>query len=218
MFFKNGNSIVHLNVGGTKFEVARSTIDKYPETMLANLVSQKWQNNPEEEVFIDRDGDAFRFVLSYMRDAEVSLPATVSKNANLRELEYYGFRNISEGAVYFDTISPVDVLRGMGQFNDKYTADVKHHEALQEDLTREKVCRDTAYQCFIQLAQQWRSTSKQNVMEVYLQSERFTMSHASAKEDLTCLRIHLETYGLVLHEMKKFSAKDVKFSLSLKRN
>ena len=41
-------------------------------------------------IFIDRDGLRFRYVLDYLRDHEINLPMTESREAMHKELEYYG--------------------------------------------------------------------------------------------------------------------------------
>lgn len=51
------SSTIKFNVGGRHFEVSRDLIDTHSETMLGKLVSDAWQKDPEEEVFIDRDGN-----------------------------------------------------------------------------------------------------------------------------------------------------------------
>ena len=58
---------IKFNVGGRSFEVSRDLIEKHSETMLGKLVSEAWQADPEEPVFIDRDGDIFAHVLNYLR-------------------------------------------------------------------------------------------------------------------------------------------------------
>ena len=60
-------STIKFNVGGRHFEVSRDLIDTHSETMLGKLVSDVWQEDPEQEVFIDRDGDIFAHVLDYLR-------------------------------------------------------------------------------------------------------------------------------------------------------
>ena len=42
-------------------------MEKHSETMLGKLVSEAWQSDPEEPVFIDRDGDISALVLNYLR-------------------------------------------------------------------------------------------------------------------------------------------------------
>ena len=58
---------IKFNVGGKHFEVSRDLMEKHSETMLGRLVSEAWQQDPEEPVFIDRNGDTFAYVLDYLR-------------------------------------------------------------------------------------------------------------------------------------------------------
>ena len=58
---------IKFNVGGKHFEVSRDLMEAHSETMLGKLVSEAWQEDPEEPVFIDRDGDIFAHVLNYLR-------------------------------------------------------------------------------------------------------------------------------------------------------
>ena len=58
---------IKFNVGGRHFEVSRDLLEGHSETMLGKLVSEAWQADPEERIFIDRDGDKFAHVLDYLR-------------------------------------------------------------------------------------------------------------------------------------------------------
>jgi hypothetical protein len=85
---------VRFNVGGTHYEVSRSLIESFPDTMLARICSETWQKDDEdgnEPIFIDRNGERFQYLLDYMRDAKANLPITVSKEAFLLDLKYFGF-------------------------------------------------------------------------------------------------------------------------------
>eukprot|EP00638_Chattonella_subsalsa_P016585 CAMPEP_0117829672 /NCGR_PEP_ID=MMETSP0949-20121206/8005_1 /TAXON_ID=44440 /ORGANISM="Chattonella subsalsa, Strain CCMP2191" /LENGTH=178 /DNA_ID=CAMNT_0005670467 /DNA_START=55 /DNA_END=591 /DNA_ORIENTATION=+ len=68
-------SILKLNVGGTRFLTSRSTIEKIPESMLARMFSiESPYSNPTDEegyVFIDRDGNRFNHVLNFLRSGNV---------------------------------------------------------------------------------------------------------------------------------------------------
>lgn len=56
--------------------------------MLAQLmVSDTRDPTTTEEIFIDRDGERFRYVLDYLRDAEVKF---VADALVCRELDYFG--------------------------------------------------------------------------------------------------------------------------------
>jgi hypothetical protein len=92
---KNDTSkVVRLNVGGTHYEVSRSLMEMYPDTMLARMISDEWSNKDGQEVFIDRNGPRFQYVLDYMRDQKAALAMNVTKESILTELEYFGFQNV----------------------------------------------------------------------------------------------------------------------------
>ena len=82
--------IVQFDVGGRVFKTSRSLIDQHEDTMLARLVSDTWQENPNKSVFIDRDGDMFAQVISYLRYGSIELPITISKAMFLRDLDFFG--------------------------------------------------------------------------------------------------------------------------------
>jgi len=93
--------VVRLNVGGNRYELSRDLLMEDEKTMLAKLVSDTWLKNkddPDLEVFIDRDGETFRHVLQYLRHKQITLPKEVSKDSFLKELDYYGI-NFERGSV-----------------------------------------------------------------------------------------------------------------------
>ena len=81
---------ITFNIGGQRYEISRSLLDQFPESMLTNCASGQWLENPEEEIFIERDGAVFRYILNYMRDGSVFLPVTERKQSFIKELDYYG--------------------------------------------------------------------------------------------------------------------------------
>jgi hypothetical protein len=93
--------IAKFNVGGQHYEVSRSLLQSHPDTMLAKSASDQWQEDPESEIFIERDGARFRFVMDYLRDGNVTLPITETKEAFVAELEYYNI------AINVDTIRQI---------------------------------------------------------------------------------------------------------------
>ena len=95
--------IVKLNVGGTRYEVARSLIETHPESMLARLISEQWQEDPSKEVFVERDGGRFKYVLDYLRDGKVLLPAfSVPKEVLEKDFEYFGI-HLAQDPIELDT-------------------------------------------------------------------------------------------------------------------
>jgi hypothetical protein len=83
-------SNILFNVGGTPYKVSHSLLESHPDSMLAKCICKKWRADPTVESFIDRNGTRFQYVLDYMRDGEVILPITETKEAVLAELAYFG--------------------------------------------------------------------------------------------------------------------------------
>jgi len=77
--------IAKFNIGGHRYEVSRSLLKSHPDTMLAKSASDQWQEDPESEIFIERDGQRFRFVLDYLRDGKVGLPIIETTDAFLAD-------------------------------------------------------------------------------------------------------------------------------------
>ena len=103
---------IRLNVGGTKYEVAKSLIETYPDTMLATMISDHisktevlfldrngLRRGEHEELFIDRNGHRFQYVLDYMRDQNVYSMVGVSCASIRKEFDYFGFFNIPKDAI-----------------------------------------------------------------------------------------------------------------------
>ncbi len=148
---------VCFNVGGKIYEVSRSLLEQYPDTMLARMASDTWlpagndsddngkkrkkndngsnddEGGDEEEddddksnksaLFIERDGDRFKFCLDYMRDGGmIGLPLTVSKEALLQDLAFYGFQDVDPSSISVKESLPTLVAcqRHMRSFRDDF--------------------------------------------------------------------------------------------------
>ena len=90
------------NVGGKSYVVSQSLLDQHPNTMLARLASETWngQGKEDEEIFIERDGERFRYVLDFLRDGKVLLPLSSEPKATfVEELEYFGIAYDSDASI-----------------------------------------------------------------------------------------------------------------------
>lgn len=104
------DSIVDLNVGGSLYSTTRSTLCRYPDSKLAMLFSgqQELRRRPDGRVFIDRDGEMFKYVLHYLRDGDLhveSLDRTVREQLKLEAI-YFG---LSELERKLQTLPPEDI-------------------------------------------------------------------------------------------------------------
>ena len=63
---------VKLNVGGHYFTTTLQTLTKDPNSRLAAMFSGEHAEN--STIFLDRDGQHFRFILNYLRNGELVLP------------------------------------------------------------------------------------------------------------------------------------------------
>ncbi|RUS35062.1 BTB/POZ protein, partial [Jimgerdemannia flammicorona] len=80
---------VVFDVGGKRYKTTRATINAYPETLLVRLVAEP---NPDfQEIFIDRNGKLFRYVLDFYRNGGVVEVPDILYYTMQREFTYYGF-------------------------------------------------------------------------------------------------------------------------------
>ena len=102
--------VVTLDVGGTKYRTTLSTLTKYPDSMLGAMFSGRHDLPQQEDgsYFIDRDGEAFKYVLMYLRDSDLcfdvlydadqsSLPSPLTKPLLKQiayEAEYFQFKEL----------------------------------------------------------------------------------------------------------------------------
>lgn len=85
------SKIVRLNVGGTRYDVSRDTLERCEGSMLASLISNHWREGiTDEPIFIDRNGRIFEYILDYLRTDKVHLPSSVSPVALEEEFDFYG--------------------------------------------------------------------------------------------------------------------------------
>ena len=93
---------VMINVGGTVYALAASTIMKYPQTMLGAMLSTRWEQSGSDEIFIDRDPVRFRYILDFYRDGKITIPLTMSKAEMMREVDYFALPITTDEDIHFD--------------------------------------------------------------------------------------------------------------------
>ncbi len=73
--FEEPSEIIDLNIGGTHLiTTARSTLTQVKDSSLAAMFSGRHRlSKHNDRVFIDRDGDAFCAMLSFLRTGKVPM-------------------------------------------------------------------------------------------------------------------------------------------------
>ena len=85
-----------LNVGGYRYTTTRSTLSKYPESMLGAMFSgrHKLIRDSNGCYFIDSDGENFRHILSFLRHE--TLPPSDLCELVYKDALYYGIDRLVE--------------------------------------------------------------------------------------------------------------------------
>lgn len=105
------SSTVTFDVGGTIHRVSRTTLMRFPDTMLYVSASERWNKEDctTDAIYIDRNGERFQYILDYMRDNEVNLPSCLSKDAILNEFKFYGF-SVDTNSIKIHSVHSSDLL------------------------------------------------------------------------------------------------------------
>eukprot|EP00588_Corethron_pennatum_P025932 CAMPEP_0194313904 /NCGR_PEP_ID=MMETSP0171-20130528/10727_1 /TAXON_ID=218684 /ORGANISM="Corethron pennatum, Strain L29A3" /LENGTH=233 /DNA_ID=CAMNT_0039069053 /DNA_START=112 /DNA_END=813 /DNA_ORIENTATION=- len=80
---------VVLKIGRNLYEVAFSLVENHPDAMLAGLISKRHNDKQGRQLFVEKDGERFRYCLDYAKGGRISLPIT--KDVVLADLAYFGF-------------------------------------------------------------------------------------------------------------------------------
>ncbi|KAL4225550.1 BTB/POZ domain-containing protein kctd1 [Mactra antiquata] len=91
--------LVKLNVGGKIYTTTKSTLCKYPQSMLGAMFNDCMSNHLDENgcVFIDRDGQLFKYILNFMRSSRLGLPSDFKDLDQLSvEADFYQITSLIE--------------------------------------------------------------------------------------------------------------------------
>lgn len=130
------DEIVDLNVGGMRFSTSKKVLLKFDKSLLfewfsgnANLSSSKLPKDKTGCVFIDRDGELFRYVLDFLRCDRLILPDKFADRRRLlNEAQYYKLDRLadylgrsSSGA----TVPPLTANAGAGTIIQRADSNLK---------------------------------------------------------------------------------------------
>lgn len=92
---KVNENFVTLNVGGKLYTTTITTLQMYPDSMLAKMFSEHWAETADKNghYVIDRNGKLFSIVLEYLRTGCLFVPQkmrnSLDYNAILNEATYF---------------------------------------------------------------------------------------------------------------------------------
>ena len=159
---------VRLNVGGQRYEVARSTLELHPDTMLYRLAHKRWESDNDEPIFIDRDSIKFRYILDWMRDGKVNLPVTESFEAVRQELEYYGFVDVKDESINAGTLEGGQVMTTVScnfyDALDNVDASIQAKEKEIKDLKNRKHAIRAAHTLFARSVNKDKGSKRVNLI------------------------------------------------------
>lgn len=154
----NAVSTVKLNVGGKIFELYRSLIEQYPDTILTKAIVEDDKDKKsvvqqvvdEEVIFFDSDSERFGYILDYMRDGKVALPCfNISKEALMEDFLYFGFRHIDPRVIKRDLTIPV-VMDKLKCYKSTYSNKLSECEKAQAEAIENKREATLGYCCLIE--------------------------------------------------------------------
>ena len=98
------SGLIELNVGGFYFTTTKTTLCRYEDSMLSLMASGDYPSHkdPSGRLFIDRDGQLFSYILSYLRNNKLNINEfnqdcenIVSKLVSLKvEADFYRIDNL----------------------------------------------------------------------------------------------------------------------------
>ena len=83
---------ITVNVGGTKYELPKKNLEKFPDTLLGSERKKYFYDEKRMEYFFDRDPIIFKNIAEFYRDGKFHLPASTAgcMEAILDELAFFG--------------------------------------------------------------------------------------------------------------------------------
>ena len=136
------NPILNLDVGGKKFRVLRETVMKFPESLIAQVITGKDTYNMlvfENSYFFDRNPQYFSVVLDYMRTGKLFLPPSLLQDQLQLDLAFWRIdcKSMPASAAPSDAIEPTLVIP------DAYESTLIIPEALEPTLLTRPLIEST---------------------------------------------------------------------------
>ncbi|PIK46364.1 putative potassium channel regulatory protein-like [Apostichopus japonicus] len=132
---------VYLNVGGNLYTTTLSVLKRDQESVIGKMFSREpseWTIDRNGNVFIDRDGSLFRYILNFLRDDQLIVPTKFAEfDLLLQEAKFYKLKKLEDAILRLMSCRKIIVLLEVGMFHetDDVTLQVKTKEQLSKQLT-----------------------------------------------------------------------------------
>jgi hypothetical protein len=106
------NDIIELNVGGHKLTTKRSTLCQVEGSLLASMLSGRWEDSLERDkdgaIFFDFNPQYFLVILEYLRAKKIATPENPAPLPKVAEDQAKNFNDLLEYLGLSDEIVPVE--------------------------------------------------------------------------------------------------------------
>ncbi|CDJ46312.1 potassium channel tetramerisation domain containing protein, putative [Eimeria brunetti] len=151
---------VLLNVGGRLFATTYSTLTNFGPHYLSRCLSPPWRQGETREIFIDRNGDSFSYILDFLRNGclccsdepwvlqQLLLEARFFCIRPLEEeiedrIQKIGVEEVAVRCEEADRLAAATAAVGFGRSQDCLAAFMPHDSSLrQQQLLHMNLCRD----------------------------------------------------------------------------
>ncbi|XP_035614139.1 putative potassium channel regulatory protein [Oncorhynchus keta] len=94
----SAQDLITFNIGGQTFTTTLLTLRRHQDSRIARILDGKDADFKfiSGQVFVDRDGTFFKYILDYMRTGQITLPAEFSDyNGLAQEAQFYGLHPLA---------------------------------------------------------------------------------------------------------------------------
>lgn len=105
------NDICTINVSGLRFQTRKSTLNRFPSTLLGSSDREKYINPKTSEYFFDRHRESFETILYfYQSNGLLCLPATLNPDIFIEEVRFFRLGDHILEKLCPDIISTKDII------------------------------------------------------------------------------------------------------------
>ncbi len=131
-----------VNISGVRYELQKSVVDKYPNTLLGSNEKEFFYDPENNEYYLERDPEIFRSILTFYRSGKLHFPKNECITNFLNELDFFG-------------ISPDEMD---GCCADDFTEKMNEHDEGLKDPLEDEHAKEAAAQANFSLRERlWYS-------------------------------------------------------------